>query len=159
MLGLKQCLRYWAYGLLVLAQVACNMVDERIRTSDMTPFEIHAASRDAQAGWIPLKDEQGVRVYLAPEAIVAAGHVLIAKMSADEAGESSIDIKLTPEGKERLQTYSKEMIGKELAVLIDGELVAVSTIQSELGGVLRVPGMATPGKSKLAIGRINSFVP
>ncbi|MEO8204643.1 MAG: hypothetical protein ABI615_00580 [Chthoniobacterales bacterium] len=52
-----------------------------------------------------------------------------------------IQIKLTPEGREKLEGITKYSIGKRLAIQMNGQLVSAPTIRSEVsGGVLEIAG-------------------
>lgn len=67
------------------------------------------------------------------ETIINKNHILSAKVDVDEVGKPALTIKLTPEGAQRMAVATKKNIGKQLALMIDGEVKIAPVINSAAG--------------------------
>ncbi len=54
---------------------------------------------------------------------------------------SSLSIELTPQGENKLATATAENIGKQMAVLINDEVVNIATVQMKLGAKMVITGL------------------
>lgn len=64
----------------------------------------------------------------------------VLKVEAHSA--SSLSIELTPQGEQKLATATAENIGKQMALLINDEVVNIVTVQMKLGAKMIVTGLS-----------------
>jgi preprotein translocase subunit SecD len=62
---------------------------------------------------------------------------------ADLAGRPTVTVTLTPQWRERLQRETERLVGKPLAVRLDGRIVSAPTVLEPItGGVLQLAGLS-----------------
>ncbi|WP_076412730.1 hypothetical protein [Shewanella sp. UCD-KL12] len=63
-------------------------------------------------------------------------------LTAEAHSASSLSIELTPQGGHKLTTATAENIGKQMAILINNEVVNIATVQMALGAKMVVTGLS-----------------
>ncbi len=70
-----------------------------------------------------------------------------------------VDFSLTPDGTERFAEITGQNIGKQLAIVIDGQLITAPTIQSPItGGKGQITGNFTGQEAKDLAAKINKAI-
>lgn len=86
----------------------------------------------------------GDSLYLDPVAVCTAADFSEVSPDVDEVGRPVIEIVLTEEGKQKFAKATREYIGRKIAVVGHGKLLAAPIVQEEIpGGRLRISGSFT----------------
>jgi protein-export membrane protein SecD len=72
-------------------------------------------------------------------------------------GEAVVSLQFDAEGSLLFEKITKENIGKQVAIFLDGEPISVPTVNEAIsGGKAQISGNFTPTEAKLLVGRLNS---
>jgi preprotein translocase subunit SecD len=94
-------------------------------------------------------------VYLHPEAIATNDDVERAEVVAGEGGRFSIAVRFTPSGAQKMERATSAAVGKRLAVLIDGQVVADPVVRGPIGA----SGVLTGNFSRADADKIAAGIP
>ena len=73
-----------------------------------------------------------------------------------QIGSAQISLKFNSEGADQLEKITRENIGKEMAIFLDGNLLSAPTIQSEIfSGEAQITGDFTPEEAKELVQNLN----
>jgi preprotein translocase subunit SecD len=96
-------------------------------------------------------DHQTVPITVVKRPLLDLGAVQSAAVATDSAGKPELQITFTPAGRLRFAELTKQRIHQRIAVVIDGKIRAVPTIQAELNGAyIPVQGLTESEASDLA---------
>lgn len=85
-------------------------------------------------------DELDRRFYVAPECVVTERDIVDAQAGNDNRGMPAVLVSLSPSGADRLAAFTRDQIGKPLAILVDDELVTAPIIHSEFSSAAMITG-------------------
>jgi hypothetical protein len=107
-------------------------------------FEVRPAEQCAAPGLIEAKVVSGGKVYLHDEVIVANSDVAHAEVT-QEPGESQYAILITfnSVGTQKMHTFTENNIGKLIAILIDGEVIAAPRVMGVTNESAKIDGKLT----------------
>jgi preprotein translocase subunit SecD len=113
--------------------------------SSSTLFELRGATTVPTQGWIKarLSEPPGGDIYLAPRAALDAGDVQRASAQKDAAGRAVLILQFSPTGTARLAAASRELMGRQLAAVLEGRVTNVASVQ----GPMTINTMALTGLS------------
>lgn len=97
-------------------------------------FELRVATTVPTAGWIR-SDNAGVPgavVYLSPQPILGAGDVTRATAQKNAAGQAVLVMQFSPAGTARLTAATRELVGRQLAALVEGRVTNMATVQAPM---------------------------
>jgi len=99
------------------------------------PFELHAASLTAQAGWrqAAVRDG-GPDVYLAPQVLLSNSDIAKAEAKKDLSGLVTVTLDLTPTGTIRFAQAARVLQNQRMAVVVDGAVITAPLVSGLLGG-------------------------
>ncbi len=81
------------------------------------------------------------RYYLLPKHVEVSGKMLRnAKPGIGQYGDIAVDFELNPEGGRRFKEISRKNIGKQLAIVLDNEVISAPVLQSEIGATGQITG-------------------
>jgi len=83
------------------------------------------------------------KVYLHNKADVTNEDIADAKVIFVEDKYPAIEITFTKAGKKKMAVYSKEQMGKPMAVLVDGVVITAPTVKSKIGDKAWIQGIFT----------------
>ncbi|MET0548346.1 MAG: preprotein translocase subunit SecD [Xanthomonas sp.] len=132
-----------AMALCVFGASGCGF-DKAPEAVDASPvkarIEWRLASYAPSAGYAEVA-YQGRTLYLAPQpALVVDGGASVARLDGDD-GRPALDLNF-PGHDTRLTDITAQNVGKQIALLADGQVLSVATIMSPLsGGSMRVSGL------------------
>ncbi|KAF1041866.1 MAG: hypothetical protein GAK35_03045 [Herbaspirillum frisingense] len=111
--------------------------------SQATSFELRGATTAPTPGWIKAEnsDLPGTVVYLSPEAVLDAGDVQRATAQKDAAGRAILVLQFSLAGTARLAAASRELMGRQLAAVIEGRVTNMASVQ----GPMTINTMALTG--------------
>lgn len=120
-------------ALLVLAAglAACSSTGS---VASKSPFELRGATMTQTEGWTKTtnSDVPGSVLYLSPKIVVNASDIQRATAQKDAAGNAILLVQFTPEGSLRLNAGTRDLVGKQLAVVLDGKVMNVAMVQAPL---------------------------
>lgn len=72
-------------------------------------------------------------------------------------GEPSVSIQFDAEGSALFEKITRENVGKQVAIFLDGEVISAPTVNEAIaGGKAQISGNFTPIEAKTLVGRLNS---
>jgi preprotein translocase subunit SecD len=83
------------------------------------------------------------KVYLHKKADVTNEDIADAKVILVEDKYPAIEITFTKAGKKKMTVYSKEQMGKPMAVLVDGVVISAPIVKSKIGDKAWIQGILT----------------
>jgi hypothetical protein len=131
--------RYWAGGGDVVAAVR---------------FEVRLA--ETQAG-SQLREATiagtGDTIYLYEESVVTNSDIAAARaVEGDPPGTFAVMVKFTPEGASKMLHATQEHLGRPVAILIDGEVVAAPVVRSAISTSAQITGHFTRAEVDRIVG-------
>lgn len=79
-------------------------------------------------------------VYLGQSPIVETSDIIQAKPAVDQNGNPALELYLSKQGESKLMAATRSLIGKQLAILIDGKVHSVPIVNSPLGANVMITG-------------------
>lgn len=126
---------------LVIAAVSLRLADTPVVQAAVR-FEVRLAEDQPAPGLTAARGANSTRtVYLHPEVVVSNAD--IARSSVIPGNRPSqywIDVRLTAAGAGKLRAATTGHLGKPVAILIDGEVVAAPTLKSPIGDAAVISG-------------------
>ncbi len=113
---------------------------EKLVQADATGLGIHLAYDEPGERRERAVDVEGRDVYLAIPAMLNGRHVESASVVADELGQPAVDVLFTRVGSGIMSRMTRNNLGRKLAIVVDGEVVSVVHIQSEVSRQARISG-------------------
>lgn len=102
----------------------------------------------------------GDTLYLDPAAVCTAADFSEVSPGTDEVGRAVITIVLTEAGKQKFAKATREYIGKKIAILGNGKLLAAPIVQEEIpGGRIRISGSFTMEEVTALAERLRKDIP
>ena len=104
---------------------AILLVDENIN-SENAPPDVDRVPASPESGDIP------VAFWLRREGGMSGRFIADARVGATPDGQPSVEFTLTPEGRDRFAALTRANIGRRVAVVVNGAVVASSIIGAEM---------------------------
>jgi preprotein translocase subunit SecD len=101
----------------------------QIAAADTPGLYLRAVVDEGAKGAILMADEDGQAVYVSPVAMITPDDAESAKLKGDE--DVSISFKFTLSGQTKLGEATRSMIGKKLAIIVDGKLLSTPVVRSK----------------------------
>lgn len=99
--------------------------------------------------------DTGQKVFLYPQPVVTRRDMESARLLKQEYVGLEIEVTLTKDGGQRLAEATSKNVGKRLAVLVDGRLIAAPKILNRISGKFLISGITAEEASKI----VRSFRP
>ncbi|MBP0597812.1 preprotein translocase subunit SecD [Herbaspirillum sp. LeCh32-8] len=102
--------------------------------SKSSPFELRGATTVPTEGWVKAEssDIPGNVVYLSPKVIVTGADVQRATAQKDAAGRAILVVQFSPAGTARLTAGTRELIGRQLAAVVEGRVTNMASVQEPM---------------------------
>ena len=102
-------------------------------------FEVRLAEDSQAAGFEPVQLPTGQTVYLHPEHVVSNADIAAAEV-VPVSGTATFHVEVTfnPAGAEKIVRATRGHVGKPIAILIDGTVVAVPVLRSPIRDQARI---------------------
>jgi preprotein translocase subunit SecD len=123
---------------------------DRIQT---TLLEMRLAETEPATGLVAatVLNSDG-KIYLHAEPVITNNDVIQARV-VEEKGRFSIAITLTPGGAARMATATSMHVGKPLAIIVNGDVIAAPTVRTQIGSEAVINGNYTrPEAERIAAG-------
>lgn len=98
-----------------------------LAAEDPTGLYLRAVVEEGTDGATEMKTEEGLSCFIAPDAILTPDDV--ASATVVERDGISILFEFTPTGQEKLGKATLDLVGKQLAIIIDGKLISTPMVQ------------------------------
>ena len=150
---LRLCLSLLCLGLVIAGcdgsdapgtpRFAILLVDESVDDSGQGPPGAERVPASPEGGDIP------VAFWLRREGGMSGPFVADARVSATPDGQPAVEFTLTPEGRDRFAALTRANIGRRVAVVVNGAVVASSIIGAEMAdGRAMLSGSYTETQAK-----------
>jgi hypothetical protein len=112
-------------------------------------FEIRVAAHSPAPGLEAVSAETGERVYLHQERIVVNGDIAEAHVvPGDGASTFNVAVLLTPEGAVKMEAATERNLGLPIAIVVDGEVVAMPTVRGTISDKALITGNFTEAEAE-----------
>jgi preprotein translocase subunit SecD len=102
--------------------------------------EIHAAASSAVSGWKEMASPNGAALWVAPEVKLTSADIAKAQAYTDPEAGPSVSILLTDEGAKKMAALSAEQNNKQIALLLDGQVIWAPKVRGPMGKEGRLTG-------------------
>jgi hypothetical protein len=110
---------------------------------------VRPVSRSASGSRLEPAAVSGGSVYFDPaETLLEARHICADGIEVQ--GPSTIFLRLTDEGSDRMRTWSRANVGSPIGIFVDGQLSSAPTVQSPIEGFVAVPAADLEAAERLA---------
>jgi preprotein translocase subunit SecD len=133
------------------AMVFCGLT---AAAADPVKVEVRRAETKAAAG-LTEATVAGTndKVYLYADTVVGNDDVASARVTEDDAKNPAVEVTFTAEGQKKMAKATEMHLGKPLAILVDGKVVAALVVRAKLGEKALITGKFTKQEAeKLAQG-------
>ncbi|KAF1054298.1 MAG: Protein translocase subunit SecDF [Stenotrophomonas maltophilia] len=121
-------------------------------------FDVRAVAQTPSAATRTLADPQGRAVLVDLHPTLTQRDVQQAELASVEGGQPAVQVRFSAEGARRLADLTAEPRGHCLAVVIDGQLRSVVTVQQPvLDGRVLLNGFATPREAQILVRQLNAL--
>jgi TonB family protein len=118
-------------------------------------LEIRLAEATPSAGLTAATvDGTGQAIYLQTSALVTASDVTQARVMETEGGRFSVDVTLSDEASQRMSRATAAHIGKPVAIMLDGRVVAAPVVRSPIGRSALLTGNFTRAQAEAIVSRL-----
>jgi preprotein translocase subunit SecD len=127
------------------AQCRFEVITDRIQT---TLLEVRLAETEPAVGLgaaTVLKSDS--KVYLHDVAVVTNNDVVQARV-VERSGQFGIAITLTPGGAARMASATSGHLGRPLAIIVNGEVIAAPTVRGQIGNEALITGNFTRAEAE-----------
>ena len=114
-------------------------------------FEVRLAEEQAAAGLTAARVAKSDRtVYLHPEVVVTNTDIAFSNVIPGNTPSQQfwIDVRLTAAGADKMRQATRNHLGRPVAILIDGEVVATPTVKSPIGAAAVINGDFTRAEAE-----------
>jgi hypothetical protein len=117
-------------------------------------FEIRLAEDSPAPGLQPVTGAGGT-IYLHRDAVIGNIDIASARVTTGSPMGFSVDVTFTPRGSEKILRATRNHVGKSVAILIDGQVVASPSLKSAIRSSAEINGIFTrPDAERIANGMI-----
>jgi preprotein translocase subunit SecD len=107
-------------------------------------FEARLAEDQPIAGLVVAQiADSGRLIYLHPEIVVSNDDIARSWVVDDGSGRFTVAVELLPSGAERMRQATRGHIGRPMALLVDGRVVAAPVVRSAIGDAAEINGLFT----------------
>jgi preprotein translocase subunit SecD len=137
-------------GILPWLVFSCCSRHGRIDSQPLTPVEIRLAVPEPRQGFTGLTlEETGESLYLSPEVVITNEHIAGAKVVEGGGEYSAVEIRLTPDGRQRFADFTGAHLNQRAAILVNGRIALAPTIRAQLTeGLVLVTGRFTAEEAR-----------
>lgn len=146
---------------LIVELAGIKDINEAIRLIGATPFLEFKEERPAPDREVILEDQrkngprQGEDPYFMPSALTGR-YVKRASLGFDDFSPK-IELDLTDEGAKIFAELTKNNLGKQLAIYLDGAPISAPVVREEItGGKAQISGNFSPAEAKILVERLNA---
>ena len=94
--------------------------------------------------------------YIRRKAQLTGKDLVSAHVDRDEVGRTAVAFKLNSKGGSTMRKMSSQNIGRQLAIILDGELISAPVLKSEIGTSGQISGNFTPAEAKRLADDLNA---
>ena len=106
-------------------------------------------------GLQPVTTGAGSTIYLHRDAVIGNIDIATARVATRSPAGFSVDVTFTPQGAERISRATSNHVGKSVAILVDGHVVAVPRLRSAIRSSAEINGdFACADAERMANGMI-----
>jgi preprotein translocase subunit SecD len=112
-------------------------------------FEVRLAEDQPIPGLIVARvADSGRVIYLHPEIVVNNDDILQSWVSEDSPNQFAVAVQLLPGGAERMRQATATHVGRPVAILIDGTVVAAPVVRAPIGDAAVISGNYTRAEAE-----------
>ncbi len=126
----------------------------QISAAETQGLYLRAVVDEGTEGAIQMDDDDGQTVYLSSAAIITPDDVESAELKSDDPVSISFTFKSS--GQTKLGKATRSMIGKKLAIIVDGKLLSTPVVQAEFSTGADVTGNFTLEAAESVVKRVKA---
>ena len=133
------------------AKLTFQMVD-----STVSPEDLAAGRIPPGAEVLPYQERPGSQIVVRKQALVSGNNLTKANVGVDQNQRPAIDFSFDGEGSKRFGKATSENIGKQFAIILDGQVVSAPRIDGAIqGGHGQITGSFTPQAASELVNVLN----
>ena len=139
----------------VVSALPLDLESTGVAQGPQARLEIRLAEVVPAAGLtVATVDGTGQAIYLESSALVTTSDVTQARVLEAEGGRFSVDVTLSDEASQRMSRATAAHIGRPLAILLDGRVVAAPVVRSPIGRSALFTGNFTRAQADAIVNRL-----
>jgi len=139
----------------VAAAIIPRVWEPPVQAQASVRFEIRLAEDSPAPGLQPVTTGAGSTIYLHRDAVIGNIDIATARVATRSPAGFSVDVTFTPQGAEKISRATGNHVGKSVAILIDGHVVAVPRLRSAIRSSAEINGdFARADAERIANGMI-----
>ena len=139
----------------VAAAIIPRVWEPPVQAQASVRFEIRLAEDSPAPGLQPVTTGTGSTIYLHRDAVIGNIDIATARVATRSPAGFSVDVTFTPQGAEKISRATGNHVGKSVAILIDGHVVAVPRLRSAIRSSAEINGdFARADAERIANGMI-----
>jgi preprotein translocase subunit SecD len=103
-------------------------------------LELRAASSVAVSGWQQMPDPGGNMLWVSPTSALTRADIAGAEVRTQSDGQGTVAVVFTTDGARKMAQLSTAQIGKPVAVLLDGKIIAAPIVRSSIANEATISG-------------------
>ena len=119
-------------GFVVAAAIIPRVWVPLVQAQASVRFEIRLAEDAPAPGLQPPQTEAGRTIYLHRDPVVGNIDIATARVTSVGPAEFGVDVTFTPSGAEKILRAMRDHVGKPVAMLVDGQVVASPSLKSAI---------------------------
>ena len=126
---------------------AASESPQQAPTSLLTPpsatarIELRVVGAPGEPGYLLTGSSHGAPVHLAPTPFATTADVAGIGKAVDSSGQATIQVDFKPQSSERIEDFTHDMVGRQIAILVDGEVVSTATLAGPFGDSMQITGI------------------
>lgn len=130
-------------GLIFASCSGCDLWQQPRALSTAASFQVHNVSAtQTPQSFAQLDPSNGATVYLATPPILQTADVSTVDKATDSNGSVSLRVNLTAAGAKKLRAATTPATGQRLALIVNGQLIAMPSVRSTLSDSVELSGVS-----------------
>jgi TonB family protein len=139
----------------IVSALPLDLESAGVAQGPQAQLEIRLAEAMPSAGLTAVTvDGTGQAIYVQTSALVTASDVTQARVLETEGGRFSVDVTLSDEASQRMSRATAAHIGKPVAIMLDGRVVAAPVVRSPIGRSALFTGNFTRAQAEAIVSRL-----
>ncbi|MGA6149957.1 MULTISPECIES: SecDF P1 head subdomain-containing protein [Stenotrophomonas] len=112
-------------------------------------IEMREADTVAQAGSVPARTLDGTPIHLVGPPVITASAIASVRQEVGPNGLATLYYTFTDAAEPRIQRASERLVGRVMAVSVDGDIVSVAHVSAPFGKYMQTTGLAPDDAARL----------
>jgi len=124
----------------------------QLAAADSPGLYLRAVVDEGMKGAVKMVGEDGEAVFVSPDAMITPDDIESAMI--EEGEDIAVTFYFKPAGQDKLGKATRSMKGKQLAIIVDGELLSAPVVHGEFSASAKVTGNFTRAWAEAVVDRV-----